>query len=217
MRLVIENLRLKNLFPSAWVLVKENKRAYSVINIVYYGLVIIFMVVAAFNQPLQDMLLDAVGAAFMTGPLAVVGNAYINAEVLKAIGLTFLVNLVIGSFLYITLPSLIIPFLGFLLGIYRAMLWGLLFYPGHPDIGMIMIPHSITLILEGQAYILALFGVYLQGRAFLWPKSVGLETHRQGYVEGLKHTGKIYRLVILTLAVAAIYEVVEVVLLAQFV
>ena len=206
---------MKNLIQSAWSLVRENKRAYIVINVVYYGLVIIFMVVAAFNPSLQDMLLEAVGTAFMTGPLAAVGSAYVNAEVLKAIGLTFIVNLVIGSFLYITLPSLIIPFLGFLLGIYRAALWGLLFYPGHPDIGMIMLPHSITLILEGQAYILALFAVYLQGRAFLWPRSVGLETRGQGYVEGLRRTGKMYILVILTLAVAAVYEVIEVVLLAK--
>jgi hypothetical protein len=206
---------MKKLIQSAWALVQENKRAYIVINVVYYGLVVIFMVVAAFNRPLQDMLLDAVGAAFITGPLAAVGNAYVNAEVLKAIGLTFLVNLVVGSFLYITLPSLIVPFLGFLLGIYRAALWGFLFYPGHPDIGMIMLPHSITLVLEGQAYILALFAVYLQGRAFLWPKSVGLENHRQGYVEGLKRTGRIYILVILALAVAAVYEVIEVILIAK--
>jgi len=206
---------MKKLIQSAWALVQENKRAYIVINVVYYGLVVIFMIVAAFNPSLQSMLLEAVGAAFMTGPLAAVGSAYVNAEVLKAIGLTFLVNLVIGSFLYITLPSLIIPFLGFLLGMYRATLWGLLFYPGHPDIGMIMLPHSITLILEGQAYILALFGVYLQGRAFLWPRSVGLETRGQGYIEGLRRTGKVYILVVLTLAVAAVYEVIEVVLLAK--
>jgi hypothetical protein len=208
---------MKKLIQSAWALVRENKRAYIVVNVVYYGLVVIFMIVAAFNRPLQDMLLETVGAAFMTGPLAAVGNAYVNAEVLKATGLTFLVNLVIGSLLYITLPSLIIPFLGFLLGTYRAMLWGLLFYPGHPDIGMIMLPHSITLILEGQAYILALFAVYLQGRAFLWPKSVGLETHGQGYVEGLKRTGRMYILVILTLAIAAVYEVLEVILIAKLI
>ena len=79
---------------------------------------------------------------------------------------------------------------------------------------MIMLPHSITLILEGQAYILALFAVYLQGRALLWPKSVGLETYKQGYVEGLKRTGRMYILVIMTLAIAAVYEVLEVILIA---
>ena len=204
-----------NAIKSAWALVQENKRAYIVINVVYYGLVLIFMGVAAFNPALQDELLKTIGKSFMTGPLAVVGEAYVNAEVLTAIGLTFVVNLFLGSLAVITIPSLVIPFVGLLMGVYRAILWGLIFYPGHPDMQIIMIPHSLTLILEGQAYILALFGAYLQGRAFLWPKSVGLESHWQGYLEGLKRTGKIYLLVTITLIIAAIYEVIEVVLMAK--
>jgi hypothetical protein len=205
-----------NLVKSAWTLVQENKRAYILINSMYYGLVVIFMVVAAFNRPLQDEIIRLVGQGFMTGPLAVVGQAYGNAEVLKAIGLTFVVNLLLGSLAVITIPSLLIPFSGLLMGVYRAILWGLIFSPAHPDMRMIMIPHSLTLILEGQAYILALLGVYLQARAFLWPKSVGLESRWQGYVEGLKRTGKIYVLVVLTLIIAATYEVIEVVLMAKF-
>ena len=201
---------------SAWALVLENRRAYFVLNAVYYGLVVIFMIVAAFNRPLQDMLLESVGEAFMTGPLSAVGSAYINSQVFTAIALTFLVNLILGSFLYITLPSLIIPYIGILIGIYRAILWGLMFSPSHPDLQMIMIPHSITLILEGQAYILAMFGVFLQGTAFLFPKTIGLERRSQGYREGLKRTGKIYILIVLTLLVAAIYEVIEVVIMVNF-
>ena len=79
-----------------------------------------------------------------------------------------------------------------------------------------MIPHSITLILEGQAYILTMLAAYMQGRAFLWPKSVGLESRGKGYLEGLKRTGKLYLLIILTLAIAAIYEVIEVVIMIKF-
>jgi hypothetical protein len=205
-----------NIIKSACELVHENKRAYIIFNIAYYGLIVIFMIVSAFNQPLQDELLKTVGSSFMTGPLAVVGQAYGNAEVLKAIGLTFVVNLLLGSLAVITIPSLLIPFSGLLMGIYRAILWGLIFSPAHPDMRMIMIPHSLTLLLEGQAYILALLGVYLQARAFLWPKSIGLESHWQGYVEGLKRTGKIYILIVLTLSIAAIYEVIEVVLMVKF-
>jgi hypothetical protein len=172
--------------------------------------------VAFFNRPLQDMLLETVGKAFMTGPLSAVGLAYVNAQVLTAIVLTFLINLIIASFLYITIPSLIIPYIGILMGIYRAILWGLIFSPGHPDMQMVMIPHSITLIIEGQAYILAMFGAFLQGTAFLFPKTVGLERRGQGYREGLKRTGKIYILIVLTLLVAAIYEVIEVVIMVKF-
>jgi len=137
--------------------------------------------------------------------------------VLTAIGLTFLVNLFLASLIFITLPSLIIPGVGILMGVYRAALWGLIFYPGHPDMQLVMIPHSLTLLLEGQAYILVMFAVYLHVRAWFNPASAGVEGHWRGYLEGLKRTGKIYLLVVLTLLVAAIYEVLEVVLLAKFI
>jgi hypothetical protein len=206
---------MKNLLKSAWGLVQENRRAYMIINIVYYALVVIGMIYVAFNQKLQQELLNVVGASFMTGPLAFVGQAYVNVKVLTAIAATFFINLFIGSFGTITLPSLVIPFSGLLMGIYRAAVWGLLLSPANPQLRFVMIPHSLTLIIEGQAYILTLLAAYIQGRAFLWPQSVGLETHLMGYLEGLKRTGKIYILVILTLAVAAIYEVLEVAIMIK--
>lgn len=206
---------MKNLIKSAWELVKKNRKAYITINVAYYGLVIIFMIYIAFNQKLQDSLLEQVGAAFMTGPLSFVGQSYLNARILTAIASTFLINLLIGSFGTITLPSLVIPFSGFLVGLYRAIMWGLLLSPAHPDLRLVMIPHSLTLLLEGQGYILAILAAYLQGRAFLWPKTVSAETHIKGYWEGLKQTVKIYTLVTLILVVAAIYEVIEVVILTQ--
>ncbi len=46
-------------------------------------------------------------------------------------------------------------------------------------------------------------------------KRVEIGDEGQGYIEGLRRTGKMYILVILTLAVAAVYEVIEVVLLAK--
>jgi hypothetical protein len=206
-----------NLIKSAWGLVQEHRRVYTVLNIVYYGLVLVFMIYVAFNRPLQDELLQSIGKTFMTGPLSFVGSAYINAQVLAAIAATFFVNLLVGSFGTITLPSLIIPFGGILIGFYRAVLWGLILSPANPDLRMVMIPHSLTLILEGQAYILTMLAAYIQGRAFLWPKTVGLERRGQGYLEGLKRTGKIYLLVILTLLIAAVYEVIEVVIMIKLI
>lgn len=204
-----------NPIKSAWGLVQENRRAYLILNALYYSLVLIFMIYVAFNQPLQDQLLQSIGEAFMSGPLAFVGSTYVNAQILAAIGATFFVNLFIGSFGTITLPSLVIPFSGLLIGFYRAVLWGLILSPAHPDLRLVMIPHFLTLILEGQAYILTMLAAYIQGRAFLWPKTVGLEHRWPGYLEGLKRTGKLYVLVTLTLLVAAIYEVIEVVIMIQ--
>ena len=207
---------MKNLLKSAWGLVQENKRAYIAMNVLYYALVAVCMVYAAFNQELQTSLMNEIGAGFMTGPLSFVGQAYINTQVFAAILATFFVNLLLGSFASVTLPSMIIPFSGILVGAYRAILWGLLLSPANPDLRMVMIPHSITLVLEGQAYILTMLAAYIQGRAFLWPKTVGLESRAKSYLEGLRRTGKLYLLVILTLAIAAIYEVIEAVIMIKF-
>jgi hypothetical protein len=147
--------------------------------------------------------------------LSFVGTAYVNAQVFTAILVTFFVNLLIGSLASITIPSLIVPLSGFIIGMYRAVMWGLLLSPAHPELRIIMIPHMLTLILEGQAYILTMLAAYIQGRAFLRPATVGVEGHGKGYLEGLKRTLKIYALVVLTLAVAAIYEVIEVVIMSK--
>jgi hypothetical protein len=206
---------MKNLIISAWGLVQDYKRVYIILNITYYALLIVCMIYVAFNPELQKKLLDEIGAAFMTGPVSFVGQAYVNVQVLVAILATFFVNLTIGSFGTITLPSLVIPFSGILVGFYRAVTWGLLLSPANPDLRLVMIPHSITLIIEGQAYILTMLAAYIHGRAFLWPKSVGVESRARGYLEGLKRTGKLYLLIILILAVAAIYEVIEVAIITK--
>ena len=156
-----------NLFQRAWAIVIENRRAYLIINVVYYGLVAIFMGYAAFNQPLQENLVKYVREGFNSGLFVFVGKTYGSGQVLGAMGITLAINLFIGAFLEITLPSLFVPFLGMLMGVVRASLWGLLLSPAYPPLRLLMIPHSLTLILEGQGYIMGLLAVYVQGRAFL--------------------------------------------------
>jgi hypothetical protein len=197
--------------------IKEFRRAHIVLNLVYYGLVTCGMIYVAFNPSLQQSLLELVGSAFTEGPFSAVGSAYVGGQVLQAMVLTFVVNLFIGSIAVITLPSLVIPFSGLLTGAYRAVLWGLLLSPTTPVLRWVMIPHSLVLILEGQAYILAMLAAYVQGRAFLWPRSVGAATRRQGYGLGVKRSVRIYLLVVLVLAVAAIYEALEVIFISRIV
>jgi hypothetical protein len=206
---------LTNLFTSIVQIIRRNMRAYLVINAIYYGLVIAGMIYVIGNPGLQETLLDAVGQSFSSeGPLAAVGEAYGGGTVLNAMLLTFVVNLFLGSFVFITLPSLIVPFSGLLMGVYRASLWGLLLSPSKPELLGPMIPHSLTLLLEGQAYIVAMLGVYVLGKALIRPETVGESSHWRGYLAGLKATGVLYVAVTGLLAVAAVYEALEVIYLA---
>lgn len=206
------------LISHAWSIIRANWRAYIIINVLYYGIVGAAMVYVIFNPDLQQSLLALVGQSFDEGPLSSVAEAYSGGQVVAAIGLTFFVNLLAGSFGAITLPSFFIPFLGLVMGIVRATLWGLLLSPASPELRMAMIPHSITLLLEGQAYVIALLAAFIHGKSFLMPRRAGIEVggieaHLQGYLLGLKQTAQLYVLIILLLAVAAIYEVLEVVYL----
>jgi hypothetical protein len=143
-----------------------------------------------------------------------VAAAYASGNVLAAAAVTFWFNLTAGALLYITLPSLLVPFAGVALGFVRALLWGLVLAP-QGALALLMIPHSITLLLEGQAYIVAMLGAYVVGRGLLWPAGYGKQSRLAGYAAGVVRCARLYLLVVVILAVAALYEAAEVILMIR--
>lgn len=203
--------RMRSWFRSALAVVRQHRRAYLIINLVYYGIVLAAMVFVTAFPAIQQALTNAVVISFSEEPMAAVVDAYASGNVLKAAALTFTVNLFLGAILVLLLPSLIIPFSGLLMGLVRATLWGLLLAPTTPELQMAMIPHSLCLLLEGQGYILTLLAAWALGYAFVSPTSVGATTRLGGYLQGLKDAGWVMLLAATVLAVAAIYEAVEVI------
>src|SRR5262245_40055290 len=97
-----------NVFRQAVEQVVEYRRAYVVCNLLYYGLVIAGLLFAVVNRDAQAAVLGAVKEG-LNGPLAPVVGAY-ERGVVPAAAVTFAVNLLGGSFVSVTLPSLLIPF-----------------------------------------------------------------------------------------------------------
>lgn len=196
----------------AFAILSKSRRPYIFLNLAYYGLVVCGMIYAAFDRSVQQTLMDTIGAAFLEGPLAGVMEAYTGGQLLLAIVLTLVVNLAVGSFVSITLPSLVVPFSGLLVAGLRAVLWGLIFSPTTLAVSGREALYGIlalgVLLLEGQGYVLAMLAAVIQGQAFLRPASVGATSRKQGFLVGLKYTAFVYLLVILVLAVAAVYEAV---------
>jgi hypothetical protein len=198
-------------------LINNDRKAFNLINLGYFTVIIIGMLIIRSTPELQKQLVTLVGDAFSTGPMQYLTGAYSNEEIIKAIGLTFFVNLVLGTFIALTLPSLIIPYSGFVIGAYRALVWGFLFSPDVTglDLSKVLMGIGIGLLLifEGEAYVLGLFAAFLQSRAWVKPALVGAENHKHGYLSGIRMTLRMYLLVIGMLLIAAIYEVVLVVLI----
>jgi hypothetical protein len=207
-----------NAVREALTLIKKDRKAFNLINIGYFATIIFGMLVIRLSPEFQKQLISLIGDAFSTGPLKYLTGAYSNGEIIKAIGLTFIVNLVLGTLIALTLPSLVIPFGGFVMGVYRALAWGFLFSPDLTGLDLpkviLGIGIGLLLIFEGEAYVLGLFAAYLQGRAWVKPTSVGVENHTQGYLAGIRLTLRMYLLVIGMLLIAAIYEVILTVLIS---
>jgi len=192
-------------------IIRANRRPYIVINLVYYGLIICGMIVAALYPPVQQVMLAQIRAGLLhSSLLAPVVRAFRSGNIPLAALLTFLFNSAGGAFVPITLLSALIPFSGLIVCI-RALIWGLTLSPTTPRMAAAMLPHSLTLLLEGQGYILAMFGCYLWGKWFLVPGKSGFATRKDGYVAGLRANLQMYPLILAVLAVAAVYEATEVV------
>ncbi|MET0452699.1 MAG: stage II sporulation protein M [Mycobacterium sp.] len=116
------------------------------------------------------------------------------------------VNVVKMGVLTIVLPSMIVPFAGVALFAYWAVQTGVTLVPAS-DIGWVaLIPHSLTLVIEFQAYILFILGVYLLGRCWIWPRTVGADNRRGGYITGLRQLGWLSLPAVVLLVIGAVYE-----------
>jgi len=198
-------------FHRALDVIRANRRPYFAVNAGYYGLVLCGMIVASFAPGLQQQLMARMNSAFEAGMFRLVTEAYRSGNVPLAALLTFGVNSALGAFAVITLPSAVIPFAGCLMGCVRATMWGLMLSPTSPKLLLVMLPHSVVLLLEGQGYVLAAFGVYLWGKWILHPEGAGLATRGEGYLAGLRANLSLYWLILPVLAVSAVYEAVEVI------
>ncbi|MDO3635132.1 stage II sporulation protein M [Mycolicibacterium arseniciresistens] len=182
-------------------IIRENTRAYLAMNGCMYGLFLAGfgagLLFPALSEAQQTRLEDD-GTAELVQSL--IANPWLFALVILA------VNTVKMCVLTIVLPSMIVPFAGIALFAYWAASTGVTLVPAS-DIGWVaLIPHSVTVVIEFQAYILVLLGVYLLGKCWIRPGAVGAQNRREGYVEGLQRLGWLSLPAAILLIVGAVYE-----------
>lgn len=210
---------MKRLFSFLAESLRLNRTVIVAASVLYFSLVIAGMLLAAAFPALQKNLvgnvtgeLDTLLAQFdaLTGGAL---SAWIRQPgllvVLAGAAAIFLVNLILGSFLEITLPSLIIPFSGLVIGIVRALMWGLLFSPFHAQQWVsapVFLNQMILLLLEGEGYVLALAGAFVQGRALFFPHTVGQSSRLHSYWQGVRQSLALLACGAAVLALAGLYE-----------
>jgi hypothetical protein len=120
----------------------------------------------------------------------------------------FAINFFLSAFLVVTLPGLVFFGLSLVLLLYRAVVWGLLLAFASSYQFLVALP---TVILEGEAYVIAGVAGFVLGLSWLKPKwafkGEGL-SRKDALVRGFRECFRLYVLVGFVLFVAAIAETV---------
>jgi hypothetical protein len=177
-----------------------DRRVYLLMNVATYGVLLLAFAAGVLFPQLaraQHTRLVDDGTADLVG--ALVTRPWLFAVTILA------VNVVRIGVLTIIGPSMIVPFLGVPLFAYWTITTGLTLAPDS-DIGWVaLIPHTVTVVIEFQAYILLLLGAYLLGVNWIRPAAAAAP-HRAGYLRGLRRLGRLACLAAILLVVGALYE-----------
>ncbi|ANY09230.1 hypothetical protein [Pseudonocardia sp. HH130630-07] len=124
-----------------------------------------------------------------------------------------LINVFVAAVGGIVLPSLVVPFLGIpVIALYMFNV-GVSIAPTDPTTATVLIPHSVTLVIELTGYAVVMFGVLQLGRGWIRPAYLGVDTRRRAYVVGLRRLACLALPAIVILVIGAYYEAFSVVYL----
>ncbi len=193
-----------------------DKKLLLLTNAYYFGLVILGALIALAFPQAQLYMLGLAQSGFSSGPLSGVSTAYASGNVLYAAVVTFVTNLFLGTIVEITIPSLIIPIWAPFMGLIRALMWGIMLIVPVPGVlpWNSVVPHYLTILLEGEAYVVAIFACLRQVKALLKIGSIPKGQRMGAYIKTMMDNVKLLALVALILAVAALYEAWEVMFFA---
>ena len=190
-------------------IIRADLRPYLVLNAIIYGSLLAGMTTGLIFPDLTAAQVDAL----VEGGTAEQIESLLERNV-WLFGLVILgLNTLRVGLLSIIVPSLVLPFAGIVLVTVQTFFTGLIIAPVDADAATVLIPHSLTLVIEFQAYVLLAFGVYLLGRSWLRPATADARNRRQGYVRGLRQIAWLSPPALALLVIGGFYEALSVVYL----
>jgi hypothetical protein len=179
----------------------EHKRLFVFLHLLFWSVFLIGIIV---DIAYPEMVIACVQKIHHNHFFKWIAEIYKSDNIALAISLTFIINLIVGCLLTISVPSFFVSWLGVLPALHRAYLWGLLFLDTSKSAAGISFDvfHLVVMLLEGEAYILAMVaGCRVPGDIF------HLKTWLSSRQEWLKIHFKYYGMILVVLLVSAVVEV----------
>lgn len=182
-------------------IIRDDMRPFIILNACIFGLVLAgFALGLVFPGLVQDQAAGFQDSGQTDLALKVFQTPWLFALTILAVN-----TLTVGAAL-IVLPSMLVPFLGLALFAWKALNIGIALTPTSPTLWVAFIPHSLTVVIEFEAYVLLVLGAWILGRSWLRPRSVGAPSRRAAYLVGLKRLGWLSAAALVLLVVGALWE-----------
>lgn len=198
-------------------LIVEHGKLYAVTIAIFMLFWLYGMVVSFIDPGGQEKLVQMISAqlAGRSWSLGFAGQAYAGGNVFFAAVATFTVNFFWGTFVVLTVFSLVPIGTAFIINALRGQMIGLALAPAKFFFGQLLTLHLITIVVELQAYLIAGFVAVLLPLALLKPQRFGCENRKDVFFKFVMWQFKVLPLIAIILAAAAIYEAVELLVLTQ--
>lgn len=191
---------------------KKDWKLFLACNVFLFGLLVLGILTGLAFPDIHEKSVDFIEQATSTGPISTVSQTLESGNILLGTWQIFSHNYFV-TVVFAALPSLVFP--PWILLVFGAQffLFGILFsVPSVVSEPIVLIPLLGTLLLEGEAYVIAIFATMRLVEALVWPKRFGEQSALKAYAHAFIDNGKLLLVTGVVLAVAALFEAASLVL-----
>jgi hypothetical protein len=198
-------------------IIRKDWKLLAGINALYFCVIVIGIAIALMSPAFHQSMVQYIGSPTIAGPLVTRPPAGI-AEALAGTAYAFISTFFLNTLAMITLPSIIIPIWAPIVGAARFFIWGVAYTT--PLAGVItpaeLIPQYVAMLLEGEAYVIAIFACIRQLTVALGSWDNGIRRALIEYVKAVFDNLKLLLVVAMLLAASGVYQAVLVPILNGF-
>jgi len=189
-------------FADAMDIIKKDWRLLATLNALFFCVLIIGAAIALISPGLHLSMINFIGADSIASSAGISSNS----NTLNTAMLTFC-----SSFQYllmITVPSIVLPIWGPIVGAAKFFLWGVTYVAplrGGITLGK-LVPQYLLMIVLGEAYVIAIFACTRQLKVAVSSSGFEFGQILALYLKSVAENMKLLLIVIILLAAASLYQ-----------
>ncbi len=185
--------------------IRKDWKLLAGLNALYFCVLVIGVSIALISPGTHRSIAGFIGSETIAGSMGIKATPGL-LEALEAAGLSFSSGFL--DTLIIAIPSVILPIWGPIFGAAKFFIWGVAYavpYPGGMTLPLLL-PQYLLMIVLGEAYILAIFTCVRQLGVAIIYADTGLRRMLIEYIKAILDNLKLFIVVVVLLAVAALYQ-----------